>query len=127
MAFARELSQHVEDPRFDPQRRFLPDAELRGYAVGGKKAYPEYVDRQPVRILAHHPHRVPAIETVDPGGISGAYPVALEKDHDIADFFLLVPGRFDHIDTLVAYAGDLVEPFHIRVDDVEGRFAEPSH
>ena len=127
MPFVGKLTQYVENTRFDPERGLFFDTKVFRYPVGGKEADAEYIHGQPVRVVAHYPDGVVSIETIYLGGICRAYPVALEKDHDIAHFFLLVPCPLYHIDTFFAYARNVMKSLHIGIYNVERCFAKLGH
>lgn len=62
--------------------------------------------RQILRVFLHHLDGLLAVGLEDLAGTGGRDPVALEKEYDLPDLFLLLPGLFDHLDVLIPDALD---------------------
>ena len=50
--------------------------------------------------------------------------MGLQKEHDIADLFLVLPGHAEHGDAFFADAADTGQPFGLVLDDVQRLLAE---
>ena len=125
MPFVRELSQRIEDAAPAAPRILLTVSHLRGDAVGGLEADAPDVVGKAVGILPHLVDALLAVLPVDFGRIGRTHAVALQKEHDVLDVLLLLPALADLRHTFPPDAGDFVESFDVRLDDVDGLRSEP--
>ncbi len=104
--------------------RVRRNAELGRNPVGRAEPDPADVAGEAKRVFPNHRDGVVAKPLVNPRGVRGAHPVALEKDHDLPHALLLDPG---FLDPAGAFRAD---PFHLAelggelVDHLERAFAE---
>jgi hypothetical protein len=118
------LGQGVGQARLDPLRAVAGDPHAHGDRVGGLEADAPHVGREPVRLGAHHVHRLVAVLLVDPDGQRRGDPHALQEDHHLLDRLLFRPGGGDHRGALGAQAVHLDQAPGRVVDDVHDVDAE---
>ena len=124
MSFVRKLSQRIEDAAPAPSRVLFLIAHLCGDAVGGLEADAPDIVGKAVGILPHLVNTLLAVFPVDFGRIGRAHAVALQKEHDVLDVFLLLPTLADLRYTLTSDVRNFVKPFDLRLDDVDGLRSE---
>ena len=103
MALLRQLVQGVQEAAAHADEGVLRKPQLRGYGVSCFEANAPYVVCKLVRILLHNINAVRAVLLINLCGMSGAYVMPLQKEHDVFDFFLIRP-RF--LDSLYAHLAD---------------------
>jgi len=121
------LDEDVAQSRAGAQQRIEWDSELSGDLVGGFEAYSRDVLGEAVWILANLLDRMFAIGFVNANRAAGAHSIRVEKNHDVADDFLLGPGIFDSPAALRPDPLDHFESGGVVFDDVENSFAELLH
>ena len=84
----------------------------------------EDVGGQAIGVLLDHFDGFVAVGLENLGGVARADPVGLQKEHDLADFFLVGPGLPDHLTTLFPDALDLRKSLDLLFDDVQSLFPE---
>ena len=127
MAFVHGLGQRIGNPRANPDRRGLLDAELHRNGVGGLEPDAADVARQPIRVLGHDLDGVGAVGLEDPHRPRRADTVAVQEHHDFPDRLLLGPGGENAGSANRSDAVDLAQPVRRCLDDVEHLVAEGAH
>ena len=127
MAFVHGLGQRIGNPRANPDRRGLLDAELHRNGVGGLEPDAADVARQPIWVLGHDLDGVGAVGLEDPHRPRRADTVAVQEHHDFPHRLLLRPGGENAGSPNRSDAVDLAQPVRRCLDDVEHLVAEGAH
>ena len=98
-----------------------------GDLIGGLKPDAVDVPGQPVRVGADLLDGIVAIGLVDAHRAARADPVAVEEDHNLADYLLLRPRILDPPPAFGADAVHVLQPGGLLFDDVEYLLAELRH
>src|SRR5208282_6229911 len=95
------------------------DAYLPGNLVGGLETNAVNVLGQPVRVVADLLNGALAISPVNAHGSTRADAVRVEKQHNVADDFLLVPRCLDSLPAFWADAVHIFQPGRRLLDNVK--------
>ena len=126
MTLVHRLAERVGDARTYPDHGRFLHAELHGDGVGSLEAYAADVACQAVWVLRHDLYGISTVGLVDAHCSCRTDTVTVQEDHDLADHFLLGPGRHDASRPYRADAIDFPKTIGPRLDDVEHFLAERS-
>src|SRR6516225_433703 len=124
MPVVHRLRKRVGDASAHANQRGLFDAELGGDLVGRAEADATDVAGQTVRVFRDQSDRIGAIGLVNAHRARRADTVAVQEQHDLANYLLLRPTGDNPLRALGANAGHLPQPTRLLLDDVEHGFAE---
>ena len=124
MAFVGELAEGIGQAALAASEVVLLIAHLIGNTVGGLETDTPDVVGQAVWVFIDLVDAFLAVAAVYLGGIGGADSVALEKEHDVLDVFLLFPAFPNLLDTLLADTGHFIESLDVGLNDFDGVGAE---
>ena len=108
----------------EPLGSGLFHAELGCNRIRRAKADPSHVTGEPIRVLGHDFDRLVTVGLEDANRASGAHPVSVQEDHDLADRLLLGPARHDLRGPPGADARNLRQSIRTGLNDLEGRLAK---
>src|SRR5208337_1376945 len=112
------------NPGSDPDHGGFLDAEPGRDRIRRFEADAPYVLREPVWIFRHELHGVVAVGLVDTHRARCADAVRVQKDHDLANDFLLRPGDDNALGSARADAVDLAQALRRSLDDIEDLVGE---
>ena len=124
MAVIQRFGERIRNPGSDPDHGGFLDAKPGRDCVRRFEADAPDVLRQPVRVFRHELHGIVAVGLVDAHRARCADAMRMQKDHDLADDFLLGPGGNDALGAARADAVDLAQALRRTLDDIEDLVAE---
>ena len=127
MALVGLLQQQVLQGRLGPVGRVLVYPHLPGDPVGGDETDPPHVLGQPVGVLLNDFHRILAVGLVDAGGVGGADPVALQKQHHAPYLLLFLPSPPDALHPAGPDPRRLGQSLRLLIDHPQCLVAEAVH
>jgi hypothetical protein len=127
MAVIHRLRQRKRDTGATPDEGRLFDAELGRDLIGSGKADAANVACEAIGIFRDQPNGIGTISLVDAHCARRADPVAVQKQHDLADHLLFGPAGDNALGTLWADPADLAQPAGLLGNDLEHRLAERAY
>ena len=110
MPLVRQRVQRIKDPAAAAERVVLAKAQFFRQTIRRFEADPPNIVRQTVGIFLDCRNAFISVSFINFGRKGRADIIALKKQHDILDFFLLLPAFLNHLDPLFPNSGDLQQP-----------------
>src|SRR5579871_187916 len=126
VAFLTGLLQHVPQGGPRPQWRGAIHTQTLGQLIRGLETEAPNVGGQAIRIATHQFDGLVAIRFVDAHRPSSANAVGLQKNHDVAHRFLLMPAFANALDTPRTNSLNFLQKSRTFVNDLQGALAKDS-